>query len=207
MTSEPSSHGMLDAEIERWLEAARGGSQDALGNLLQAFRQYLALIAHHGLNGELRSKVGSSDVLQDTFLEAQRDFPRFRGANRSQLQAWLRRLLLNNLLNARRSFQQTQKRATGRERPWDSVQNSEHLHPIADDTSPSGHAIRNEELARLERALACLPEHYREVIELRNQQHLSFPEIGARINRSEDSSRMLWTRAFDRLARVLEQAP
>jgi RNA polymerase sigma-70 factor (ECF subfamily) len=205
MMSEPISDTSLDADVEAWLSAARAGSPEALGNLWQAFGQYLALIAHHGISGELRSKIGSSDLLQETFLEAQRDFANFRGETRAQLQAWLRQLLLNNLLNVRRSFRETQMRAVGREQPLPGSRESDGWHPAGDDTSPSDRAIRQEEAVRLERALAELPEHYRLVIELRNHQHLSFVEIGARMNRSEDGVRMLWARAFERLAQALEE--
>jgi RNA polymerase sigma-70 factor (ECF subfamily) len=197
--------GSLDAEIESWIRAARSGSSESLGSLLQTFRQYLAIIAEHGLKGDLQAKVGRSDLVQETFLEAQRDFASFRGKSREQLEAWLRRLLLNNLLNARRKYRETKKRATGREVPLDGGPDSARLYVPSADTSPSQRAVRNEEADRLEQALNKLPPHYREIIVLRNHQRLSFVEIGRRLDRSPDNARMLWSRAFECLAIAVEQ--
>ena len=188
-----------DSEVGRLIASARQGSADALGRLLRTFQQYLALVADQGVDSGLRSKFGGSDVVQDTFLEAQRDFVQFQGATRGELLAWLRQLLLNNLLNRKRTFRDTQKRAVGCEQP------AEALAGVVDDqSSPSQAAVRQEERQLLEAALGRLPAHYREVIILRDQQQLQFAEIGRQMERTEDAARMLWARAFERLAEALE---
>lgn len=53
-------------------------------------------------------------------------------------------------------------------------------------------------------ALQRLPPTYREVIELRNQELLSFPEIGRRLARSAKAARSLWERAIEALRREVE---
>ena len=201
----PSNELPTNSDIESWIRLAKGGSSDAMGTLLQTFRQYMSIIAEHGLQGEMQAKVGRSDVVQETFLEAQRDFESFRGQTREQFEAWLRRLLLNNLLNCRRKFRETQKRACSREVPLESYDSRQPTELASDDTSPSGRAIRNEEAVRLEQAMSNLPEHYQIVIKLRNHQRLSFVEIGKRMDRSPDNARMLWSRAFESLANAVEQ--
>src|SRR4051794_33646249 len=87
------------AELDALLPAARAGSADALGAALEACRLYLLAVADRELHTDLRAKGGASDIVQDTFLEAQRDFDHFHGASAADLRAWLRRLLLNNLAN------------------------------------------------------------------------------------------------------------
>jgi len=199
------SDDSLDADIVAWIESARLGSADALGSLLQTFRQYLAIIAEHGLRGDMQAKVDRSDVVQETFLEAQRDFASFRGRGRDQFEAWLRRLLLNNLLNERRKYRDTQKRDSKSELPLDRCDTQQQMQLVSADTSPTQRAVRNEETARLEQAMSTLPAHYREIILLRNHESLSFVEIGRRLGRSPDNARMLWSRAFESLAHALDQ--
>jgi RNA polymerase sigma-70 factor, ECF subfamily len=61
--------------------AARAGSREALGRALEIHRHYLLAIAERQLDPDLRSKGGASDLVQETFLEAQRDFAQFGGGS------------------------------------------------------------------------------------------------------------------------------
>src|SRR5262249_40293411 len=97
------------------LDEARAGSTHALGQVLEACRLYMLGIAERELDPLLRAKAGASDLVQQTFLEAQRDFGQFHGGTEDELLAWLRRLLLNNLANFARQYRGTHKRAVNRE--------------------------------------------------------------------------------------------
>src|SRR4051794_35904655 len=61
------------------LAAARAGSNEALGQSLEPFRRYLLEVARQAVGPALRAKGGASDLVQETFLEAQQLFPRFDG--------------------------------------------------------------------------------------------------------------------------------
>src|SRR5579871_1471767 len=91
----------------RWLAAARAGSNDALGQALEACRDYLLLIAQQEMDLQLRAKGGASDIVQETFLEAQRAFENFQGTSEEELRAWLRRILLNNLGDFTRRYRES----------------------------------------------------------------------------------------------------
>src|SRR5947207_11109500 len=108
---------MADAArgFAEWLPAARGGSAQAVGDALEACRVYLQAVAERELDPELRAKGGASDLVQETFLEAHKDFAQFQGDTEEALLAWLRRMLLNNLANFRRRYRGTGKRRAGRE--------------------------------------------------------------------------------------------
>jgi RNA polymerase sigma-70 factor (ECF subfamily) len=151
-------------------------------------------------------KVAPSDAVQETFLEAQRDFPNFRGATPDDLKSWLRQILLNNIANWQRHYLATAKRCIERERPLADPMHSGNDGDclIADSTAPTARAIRNEESQRLEQAMKRLSPNDRLVIELRHMEQLSFAEIGAQTGRSADAARMSWWRAFERLAGFLE---
>src|SRR4051794_17242378 len=112
-----SAEGLPSEDFLRLLRQARAGSAEAMGQVLEACRPYLLLVANEHLGAGLQAKVGPSDVVQDTFLEAQRDFSGFRGDDAHELVAWLRRILLNNLGNVARHYRGTGKRDLAREVP------------------------------------------------------------------------------------------
>ena len=103
---------MLDAA--HLLAAARGGSHEVLGQVLNACRGYLLLIAGQELDPRLRAKGGASDVVQQTFLDAQRAFDRFAGDSDEELRAWLRQVLRHNLADFTRRYRDTGKRGVKR---------------------------------------------------------------------------------------------
>ena len=70
---------------EELLGLARAGSGPALGQLLELYRSYLALLARLQIGHRLQGKVDAGDLVQDTFLEAHRHFPEFRGVTESEL--------------------------------------------------------------------------------------------------------------------------
>src|SRR5262249_46357722 len=95
----------------RHLAAARAGSRADLGQALELGRKYLLLVAERELDADVQAKGGASDLVQETFLEAQRDFAQFRGTTEAELLAWLRQMLLHNIANFTRRYRGTGKRA------------------------------------------------------------------------------------------------
>jgi RNA polymerase sigma-70 factor, ECF subfamily len=191
------------------LAAARAGSREAIGAALEGCRGYLLGIAERELDADLRAKGGASDLVQDTFLEAQRDFAGFRGETEADLLAWLRRLLLNNLANFARSYRQTAKRQIGREirLPAGSESSAGELRIAADGPSPSAEIRGGEDAAALQAAMTRLPDDYREVLTLRYVEGLTFDQIAERMGRSPAALRKLWSRAVDRLQSEMESSP
>jgi RNA polymerase sigma-70 factor (ECF subfamily) len=187
------------------LAAARQGSADALGKLLEVCRPYLLKVAREYLATDLQAKLGASDVVQDAFLEAQRDFGRFSGLTEADMRAWLRSILLHNLKNLTRHYRHYGKRRVDRETGLAEALLDELTAPgSTTDQTPSAEARARERDACLDRALAQLPEDQREIIRLRNYERLSFAEAGARMGRSADAARKLWGRAIGHLQRLLE---
>lgn len=194
----------------RWLPAARTGSREALGKLLESARRYLVSIARQELDQDLRAKNSPSDLVQETFVEAQRAFGQFQGDTEGELLAWLRQLLLHRVSKVRRSFRDTQKRRLAREVALggDSSSDGPAGGLAADNVpSPSGQAMVNEQDQALQAALGRLPDDYRRVITLRYQDDLPFEEIGRQLDRSPDAARKLWARAVERLHEELERPP
>jgi RNA polymerase sigma-70 factor (ECF subfamily) len=184
---------------DRLLADARAGSPEALGHALDACRRYLLLVAEKELGGDLRAKAGASDLVQDTFVEAQRDFGRFQGKSRGELRLWLRRILLNNVGNFARQYRAAAKRAVTREvglagigAPGDAAGD-----PAGSTASPSRRLVAHEDAEALRAAVERLPDDYRRVIELRYYRLLAFDQIGQEMGRSPEAARKLWVRAMD----------
>ncbi len=187
-----------DEQLGRWIALARDGSSEAQGQVLDACRLYLLKLANRDLGSELGGKLGASDLVQETLLEAQNQIGEFRGASEADLLAWLRQILNHNLQDIRRRYFRAEKRRIDREQPLSD--GSGMRDALADSTdSPSVLVSNDEQAQRLCQALTCLREDYRQVIQMRNWQLMSFSEIGSRLNRSEDAARKLWVRALEQL--------
>jgi RNA polymerase sigma factor (sigma-70 family) len=59
--------------------------------------------------------------------------------------------------------------------------------------------MQQERAAAVGRALDRLPDHYRQVVELRFQENRLFEEIGLVMNCSADAARKKWSRAMEKL--------
>jgi RNA polymerase sigma-70 factor, ECF subfamily len=196
-------------DVARWLADARAGSREALGRALDACRRYLLRIADEEIAPDLQGKGGASDLVQQTFLEAQQAFAQFHGGSEEELRAWLRQLLRHNVTDFTRRYRGTAKRAAGLEVTLEPETPSGQPRPgvAADTPSPSARAAANEQEAALGRALERLPEDYRRVIALRHQEGRSFDEIGRLLGRTPAAARKLWSRAVERLQQELETPP
>jgi RNA polymerase sigma-70 factor (ECF subfamily) len=198
-------------ELDSLLDLARAGDAPALGRLLERYRQYLTLLARLQLGQVLRVKAGASDVVQETFLEAHRDFNGFRGTSPAELSAWLRQVLARNLANLVRRYAGTRRRDVRLEQQYaaDLDRSSDRLAMgvAARGDSPSAAAVRAETGIVLAEALERLPPDYREVLVLRNLEELPFNEVAIRMNRSVDSVKKLWARGLAQLRGLMREEP
>lgn len=191
------------ANAEILLSQALAGSQECLGRLLHVYRNYLKILVMSQLERKLQVRASPSDVVQETFLEANRDFGRFRGTSNSEFCAWLRQILVNNLHRVVEQHVLAKKRDVRREVSLEVLassleQSNARLETILPDpgASPSGRAQQLELELALADKLAELPTDYRQVIVLRHIEALSFEEVGRRMERSAGAARMLWFRAI-----------
>jgi RNA polymerase sigma-70 factor (ECF subfamily) len=200
-----------EPDPEQLLQRARDGSSAALGRLLQLYESYLALLARLQIGKRLQGKLDPSDLVQETFLEAHRDFAQFRGHTEAEFVSWLRQILATNLANLVRHYYGTKRRDVRLERELavDLDRSSQVLDRglVAAQSTPSQQAARREQAVLLADALGRLPPDYREVIILRHLEGLPFAEVARRLGRTLDSVEKLWARALARLRRSLGDAP
>lgn len=188
------------------LAAARGGDAQRRDALFAACRSYLGVIARAHVETGLRAKIDASDLVQQTLLEAHRDFERFTGRTDQEWLGWLRRILAHNAADQVRRYKTSSKRAAGRERSLANrggEQSTYLFEPAAAGDSPSQALIRADRQLAVADALAQLPADYQEVILLRNVQRLPFNEVAELMGRSRPAVQMLWMRALKKLEDAL----
>ena len=168
-------------QIDGWIEAARGGSTEAFGALIEACRGYLLAIANQELSADLQRKLGPSDIVQDTVCEAQQCFHQFSGLRREEFLAWVRTILLHNLSNTRRAFRDVSKRQIARETSLERSDPGLRRNLISRDPPPAEATLAKEQIEIVQAAIRRLPTPFCDVIYLRHREHRSFAEIGERL--------------------------
>lgn len=176
---------------------------------VESYRDYLKVHARLLMRGQPRHKFDSSDVVQETLLQAHVHADQFRGKDEAQFRAWLRRILANQLANQLNALG-AQKRNVGLERSLeaaldDSAARFEAL-AAAHVSSASDVAMQRERALQLAAAIAQLPEDQRTVFELRDLEGRTVEDIAGVMSRSVASVAGLIRRARAALRERLEEA-
>jgi RNA polymerase sigma-70 factor (ECF subfamily) len=197
----------VGARLELLIAQARGGSTEALGELLARCQRYLLLVANDLLDSDLRPKGGASDLVQDTFLEAHQDFSHFHGGTEQELLAWLTAILNHRLANHVRHFRGTLKRDVGRELSLEAGWHLEAESFAQAGAAPQQAVIARDEAGQLRAAVRRLPKGMRQVLFLRTWERRSFAEIASKLGSTPEAVRKVWSRAVRRLQLELRKEP
>jgi RNA polymerase sigma-70 factor, ECF subfamily len=171
---------------------------------LAQYRDFLRLLARTSLDPRLRGLLDPSDVVQEALLKAHAKLHQFRGNSAGELRAWLRTILTNEIARVARkhlggidgleeSLHAALEESSGRLEAW----------LVAGSLSPRQHALREENLLLLMRAIDQLPEDQRAAIELRYLQGRPPPEVAKLLGRSTASTAGLLRRGLQALREVL----
>jgi RNA polymerase sigma-70 factor (ECF subfamily) len=176
---------------------------------LEQHRDYLRILARLQLSPVLKGKLDPSDIVQLTLLKAHQAIGQFRGRTAAELAAWLRQILARTLANATRD-QGRGRRDVARERSLERAleESSTRLGTwlVAEQSSPSQRAVRDEQALVVVRALARLPEAQREALLLKHCQGWSLAEIGRHLERSPTAVASLLQRGLKQLREHLRAA-
>jgi RNA polymerase sigma-70 factor (ECF subfamily) len=173
---------------------------------IEAYRDYLHLLARLQLDPRLRGKLDPSDVVQQTLVKAHQGREDFRGTTAGEQAAWLRRILINTLIDAARKYQRELAFEHGIDRSLNESSARLEAWLAADQSSPSEVAARQEQLLRLAGALARLPEDQRTAVELHHLRDASVAEIAAQLNRTEAAIAGLLRRGLQKLREMLQES-
>ena len=136
------------------------------------------------------------------------DLSPFSSQDENDLARWLRRILANNLKDEIRKLH-TQARDVEREQSLEAAleASSSRIQGwlVAEQSSPSHQAMRNEELLRLAAALAKLPDDQRRAVELHHLKGLALLDIAAEMRRSKGAVAALLFRGLNKLRELLKE--
>lgn len=195
--------------LSELIRKARQGDMACRDELFRLCRSYLGLVARAEVESWLQVKVDASDLVQQTMLEAHRDFDQFRGSSQQEWLAWLRRILARNAADFVRRYGGAAKRDPRREirlgRPSETGSERGAFEPASPEGTPSQEFLQKDDALRVAAAVAMLAPDYQEVIFLRNLQRLPFDEVARRMNRSRPAVQMLWLRALRKLRELLAE--
>jgi len=197
-------------DLRDLIENAHAGDRDALGRLLELYRQYLKTIARRRMGSMLNRRMDVSDIVQQTMVSAHEYFGNFAGSENEQLQAWLRRILQNNISSAIRDHLYTKKRALSLEISFDSSSKSTPSHsngkvPATSAPSPSMQASQLEESLRLLDHLDKLPQDQAAAVRLRYLECRSINEISEQLDRSVPAAAGLVKRGIQNLRKAMNK--
>ena len=190
------------------IRRARAGEPRVLNQLIGQYRPYLKLLARLQRDPRLAAKLDDSDLVQEASALAAEHFDEFRGTSEAEFAGWLRTNMAHVTVQSLRHYTR-QRRDVQLEQELQQAydQSSAMLAAEVSQTrepSPSEQVMRRERAVLVADALERLPEHYREIMILRDFEGLTLEEVGRRTGRSADSARKMWARAVLLLRQELE---
>jgi RNA polymerase sigma-70 factor (ECF subfamily) len=178
-----------------------------LSRLTDRYRGYLWTLAYAGLGSGFRNQLDPSDIVQSTLARAVESLHQLTSTDERTMLAWLRQILAAVLVDEYRRLHRG-RRDIAREQQEiaagiDSSAAGLEAWLIADQTSPSHAAARNEQLLRLADAMLELPQDQREAVVLKYLQGQDLLQIAVTTGKTVGSIAGLLRRALSRLRQLL----
>ena len=154
------------------------------------------------LGPELRCRESAADLLQSVCGDLLAEDVPFEYRDDERFRSWLRTVVVNKV---RQRLRMLHSRKRGGAVGFVPIVSD--LETPNDADSPSQFAVVQEELQRLEQALAAMPEHYRDAIVLTRLLGASRADAAHLMGRTEDSLRNVLTRALAMLSGLMDPGP
>jgi RNA polymerase sigma-70 factor (ECF subfamily) len=179
----PDVNGRLLVEEHALVSASQRGERQAFAQLVERYWDRLYRWLYH----LTRDRHTAEDLVQETFLKAFRGLKRFEAG--SNFKAWLFRIAHNSFANHRRGAARVKQTL-----PQDVPHHAE---------GPLEQVVSREALLLLSRAVEKLPADFRSAFLLRAEENLSFREIAAVLNLTEETARWRVFKARQKLLSML----
>lgn len=197
-------------EVAEDLRRACGGCRDALDRLFSRYTLQLERMIRLRLDPKLRARVSAEDILQEAYCQVLCRLSAYCDNPSVPFHIWLRLLISQELINARRHHLGVQKRSAEVEvsinrnqlPQIDTASIARQL--IGKYTSPTQAALRSEVQLTVQRALNEMDAVDREIIVLRNFEHLSNNEAAQVLGLHKAAASKRYISALKRLQAAIQ---
>lgn len=160
-------------EDDEWVKLAASGRQDAYKKLMDKYQRPLYFHVYR----MVKEKEQVEDLVQEAFMKA---FKNLKSYNTDYaFSTWLYRITTNHTIDYLRKKKLP---TTSIDEPVKTKEGDMQIE-IADDSEPADRAILSKERKKIiTHAIKNLPEKYRQVIEMRHIEELSYQEISEQLD-------------------------
>lgn len=197
-------------ETQVLIKDARGGDEQAVRRLLVLYHPRLKARLLRQMDPVMRSKLEPEDLLQQVYLETFRAIGQFEYQGPDSFLRWMYAILDRKLIDEHRALR-AERRDVRREVKQAAASSGQSTYIdlltriTVGGTTPSQIVRKDEALGVLAACVATLPDHYREVIQMRFIEGLPVSEVAIRLHRSIGSIHMICHRALRQLREQAEK--
>lgn len=193
-----------------WVREAREGDEVAVKRLITLYHSRLRARIAQKMDPRLRRLIEPEDILQHAYVEAFSRVESFDHRGPGAFYQWLVTMAENKLADEHRAIRAKKRDVARESRSTGDPLGSNYeelLDRIGDDEPTPSQLVRDDEAKGLLLAcLAKLPEHYREVLQLRYLEERPVAEVAAVMNRGDGAVAMLCQRALKQLRVAMNEA-
>lgn len=201
----------LSDREEALIQRAVEGDEVALTTLLVHSRPGLLMSVARKIPPDLAGIVGAEDIVQETFIAVFRDVGTLDSTRPASFHRWIQAVALNQLRNIIKHHRAAKRggayvRASNRKK---SIEDSavDLFNLLAGPgRTPSRSVARREAITAVEEAVACLPDRYRQAVQLVHMEGFSVAEAASAMCRTERAIHGLCRRGLKRLETQLLSA-
>ncbi len=155
--------------------------------VIACYEPYLRMLARVQMRRALQAKIGVSDIVQQTMLQAVQGLDQFRGSGEAEFRGWLRQILARHLCHLDRDFRRD-KRDVRREQSMQQqlAQSSLRLEGLlaGQGPTPSQNVAMGENVVRIAIAIEQLPDAQREAVRLHYLEGMKLSEVATEMEKS-----------------------
>ena len=186
------------------------GDEQSIRRLLVIYHPRLRARLLRQMDATMRSKIEPEDILQQVYLETFRAIGQFEYQGKDSFLRWMYAILDRKLIDEHRAMRADRRDVRREVKP--AAQTSDQTtyvdlmaRVMSSSGTPSQAVRKDEALGVLSACVATLPDHYREVIQMRFIEGRPVAEVASYLNRSIGSVHMICHRALKQLREQAEK--
>lgn len=171
------------------------------------YEPYLRMLARTHMRASYQAKLGASDIVQQTMLQAFKAMDQFRGETEAEYRGWLRQILVRQMCHLDRDLHRD-KRDVRREQSMQQkvAQSSMRLEGLlaGPQATPSQNVVIIESISQLVQGIESLPEAQRDAIQLHYLEGLKLADVAESMGKTTGAIAGLLHRGMKQLRLTMQ---